>query len=283
MKNLNGFMVPITCHDEVLPLAKKNGHKRDGSVTMDEEPHIYYVEGETGYTSVTTVAHELFEKFDSIEVATKMIGRGDFRTAERYAKYQRLAEEAKTSGQLVEMIVESWDAYGKSQAALGTAMHRYIELHANGLPSEDDVKIESCPERQYYHEYTKKIKGLGLEPYRTEWMLWDKDLKVTGSIDMIYHNPKTNTFHMVDWKRSKAIQKFGFKKGTGLCSHLPDCNFIHYSLQLNIYKYLLEKNYGLTIHDMTIVVFHPSNDTYLEFEIADMQDLVHELLTSRVV
>jgi hypothetical protein len=86
---------------------------------------------------------------------------------------------------------------------------------------------------------------------------------------------------MVDWKRSKEIKKFGFKKGLGCCSHLQDCNFVHYTIQLNIYKYILEKNYGLKITDMYIVVFHPSNDSYLEYNIANEQELIDLIVTNR--
>jgi ATP-dependent exoDNAse (exonuclease V) beta subunit len=282
MQLLNGYVVPKSCATEILPLARKNGHERDSSIAFDDAPHVYYVRGKSGFTSVTSVVHENFEEFDSVKVAKKMSNRRDFKTSNKYEKYQQLVADSNSPDELVELIVKSWQDNGAHQAALGTAMHRYIELHANALPQEDDVMLEECMERQYYHAYDKKQRGLGMEPYRTEWMLWDEELQVTGSIDMIYYNTNSKTYHMVDWKRSKEIKKVGYGRGKGACDHMHDCNYTHYSLQLNIYKYLLEKNYGVKIKDMHILVFHPSNDEAIELRIDDMQEFVIGLLYDRV-
>ncbi len=277
LKSLNGFLVPVSCSAELLPLNEKNAHPRDKMIAFDEGPHVYYVKGETGYTSVTAVVHENFEHFDALGVATTMVQRADFKKAARYAQYHTMAAEATTQEELVATIIKSWDDNGREQAAHGTAMHRFIELTLNGIPTP----AVDCVERQHYQEYAKQQAAAGLVPYRTEWMLWDEELKITGSIDAIYYKPSMGTYHMVDWKRSKEIKWFGFKKGRGLCSHLQDCNFVHYTLQLNTYKYLLEKNYNLQIADMHIVVLHPSNESFLELPVADQQALVHKLITSR--
>ena len=45
-----------------------------------------------------------------------------------------------------------------------------------------------------------------MTPYRTEWMIWDKDHKLAGSIDMIFEN-EDGTLSIYDWKRSKEIKK----------------------------------------------------------------------------
>jgi nucleoside-diphosphate-sugar epimerase len=39
-----------------------------------------------------------------------------------------------------------------------------------------------------------------------EWMIFDEDLKLAGSIDMVYENPD-GTLSIYDWKRSKDISK----------------------------------------------------------------------------
>ena len=270
-KLVNGYLVPATCSSSVLPINKINAHPRDAMISFDEGPHIYYVKGQTGYTSVTTFLHRFFEEFDALSVATSMVQRSDFKKAARYAQYWKI--ESTSEEDLVAKIMQGWEENGKEQAGLGTLMHEYIELCANGLatgPSDEK-------ERQYYHAYAERQAAVGMVPYRTEWMLWDEELKITGSIDMIYQH-RSGTFHMVDWKRSKEIKKFGFKKGKLCCAHLQDCNFVHYSLQLNLYKYLLEKNYGIQIADMHIVVFHPSNDSFHEFKVSDHQPIILQMI-----
>jgi hypothetical protein len=39
--------------------------------------------------------------------------------------------------------------------------------------------------------------------------------------------------------------------------HLPDCNYSHYSLQLNIYRYILESEYGYHVSGMFLGIVHP--------------------------
>jgi hypothetical protein len=60
---------------------------------------------------------------------------------------------------------------------------------------------------------------------------------------------------------------------------LPDTNFWHYALQLNIYKKILELKYGKVVTDLYLVCLHPDSTykTYdrinvpiLEKEIADL-------------
>jgi ATP-dependent exoDNAse (exonuclease V) beta subunit len=100
-----------------------------------------------------------------------------------------------------------------------------------------------------------------LKPYRTEWMIYDEECKIAGSIDMVYMN-EDGTLSIYDWKRCLSIEKTsGWNKyGIEECvNHLPDTNFWHYSLQLNIYKRILEKNYGMTISQLFLVKLHPDN------------------------
>ena len=44
--------------------------------------------------------------------------------------------------------------------------------------------------------------------------------------------------------------KTGIKKET---ADLLDCKFNHYSLQLSLYRYLLEKNYNITLDNQMII------------------------------
>jgi hypothetical protein len=59
-------------------------------------------------------------------------------------------------------------------------------------------------------------------------------------------------------------------------SELPDTNFWHYSLQLNIYKYLLEKNYKKTVKGLFLICLHPENknNSYIRLEVPDLQDKI---------
>jgi hypothetical protein len=102
----------------------------------------------------------------------------------------------------------------------------------------------------------------GFVPYRTEWLVFNDEIRLAGSIDMIYAKPG-GTFAIYDWKRSKEIKTENkYQKGLGPLSHLDDCNYWHYSLQLNNYRRLLEKFYGLVVDELALVILHPNNKSY---------------------
>jgi hypothetical protein len=71
------------------------------------------------------------------------------------------------------------------------------------------------------------------------------------------------TLSIYDWKRCKSVDKFVTYNqfALGPVSHLPDTNFWHYSIQLNTYKLIIERNYGYTIKGMYLVCIHPDLDT----------------------
>ena len=122
-----------------------------------------------------------------------------------------------------------------------------------------------------------------LKPYRTEWMVWDRELKFAGSIDMVFENPD-GTLMIYDWKRSKEIKKTAsfLKFSTTECiEHLPDTNYWHYSLQLNTYKALIERNYGKKVTDMYLVCLYPDNKDFQMWKVPDLQEEVNDLFELR--
>ena len=64
--------------------------------------------------------------------------------------------------------------------------------------------------------------------------------------------------------------------------HLDNCNYIHYSLQLNTYRWFLETLYGLEIGDMYIVIFHPNNKNYVRYRLPRLDVEVVEMLECRL-
>jgi hypothetical protein len=149
-----------------------------------------------------------------------------------------------------------------------------------------EIEHDESPEFDYFLKFEKDHEKK-LTPYRTEWMVYHEDLKLSGSIDMVFQNKK-GELEIYDWKRSKAIEydfdipRYAKYALTPCISHFPDKNYWHYSLQLNVYKYILESKYGKKITKMCLVCLHPNNATktyevhevrHLETEIADLMEL----------
>ncbi len=61
--------------------------------------------------------------------------------------------------------------------------------------------------------------------------------------------------------------------------HLPDCQGVHYRLQLNAYRYILEKYYGRRVSAMRVVCTHPDNgDQAFVDEVPVMQEEVEAMM-----
>ena len=133
---------------------------------------------------------------------------------------------------------------------------------------------KSC--REYFLHFVREHPDL--KPYRTEWMIFDEELKLAGSIDMVYENPD-GTLTIYDWKRSKDITKVnGWKKCAinPLIGYMPDSNFWHYALQLNTYKAILERKYDKQVTKLCLVRLHPDNEENT-FELIDVPILTREI------
>ena len=81
-------------------LAKKNSHPRDESITFDEGPHIYTINGNSDFTSVTTFCHALFKEFDAEGILDKIFSRKPVK--EKYRDETRESLKAKWEKNRVE-------------------------------------------------------------------------------------------------------------------------------------------------------------------------------------
>jgi hypothetical protein len=245
-------------------LSQTNHHARDDRITFIDEGHIYNVDGDTGFTSVTTFVHHFFTPFDATKVISSM---------KKSSKW----ETNRYFGMTDQEILDAWEANRNTSAASGTSMHHQIELFYNGL-EYNTTDLEK--EWEYFTEFNK---GFGLTPYRTEWYVFDEENRLAGSIDMMYRSGDNDTdLVIVDWKRTAELKKFNpFQDSLFPLQHLPDCNYTHYCLQLNTYRYILQKHYGKRITAMYLIVIHPSNKSYQKHEVPVMEDEIRMMLEAR--
>lgn len=247
-------------------LKEKNPHVRDSRISFIDSTHTYYIDGSSdGYISSTTLVHSLFPHFDADLVISKMM---------KSKKWPNSPYFGRTPCE----IKKGWDNNRDSAASAGTAMHENIEMFYNAEPYEKNTK-----EFRLFSEYNSDHSNL--VPFRTEWEIFDEEAMVAGSIDMIYKDPDNpGCIIVADWKRSKEIKMFNkWQKGTDpLTRHLDDCNYVHYSLQLALYKNILEKKYNQTVTDTFLVILHPNQDKYLKLKTLDMDTVVQDILNRRM-
>ncbi len=248
-------------------LSNKNSHPRDKLVTFEEIGHKYTVDGNDDYMSVTTWNHIHFEEFNPVAAINCM------------RKGKKWNETHEMFGKTNEEIKEIWRKKGEVASDAGTGMHFDIECFYNNItPKNESIEFK------YFLNFHNKIKKM--KAYRTEMIVWDKILKLCGSIDMIYEH-EDGRVSIYDWKRCKNIKTNGFRGKTSKTeeiSHLPDSNFWHYSLQLNTYKYLLEKNYNKVVKGMYLICLHPNNENknYLKYKVPVLKDEINDLMNLRL-
>ena len=255
---------PLT--PDINHLARLNAHPRDKRITFDPIPHTYTIDGDPSvkYTSVTTWNHSHFEEFD----ADAIIG---------YMMRSKKWPESKYYGKSADEIKAGWDTNRDEAAAAGTAMHYDIECYYNKCPREN-----TSTEYEYFKQFLEDYPHL--EPYRTEWTIFREELRLYGSIDMVFRNKKDGTFSIYDWKRCREIKKTDRKCSTNpIIKHIPDTNYWHYCLQLNTYKAILESKYDLKIYDMYLVCLHPENKnkSYQRIMVINMESDIKKLFDQR--
>ena len=233
--------------------------EQDTKLSFEPKEHIYIYNGERNLIPVSTVINYFFESFDSIGLSEKV---------------------AKRDGKEQSEVLEEWDCKGCESREVGTFMHTQIESYFSGKPMVDQTifsykgnyininkKVSIKDEITYF---TNFLRNINIKPFRTEWHIFDLELGIAGTIDLICRNG--NGFDMYDWKRSRKASpnETVWRNGKNGLNHVPDINYYHYAIQQNLYRYILEKNYGIVINNMSIVVLHPIYNDYRKYVIPKM-------------
>lgn len=237
-------------------LKKKNPHDRDGYIHFNKISHSYSTNRVPSFRTSTQVSSLPFSPFNMNEVA------------------KRCSQSKKYLGKSTSQIKKGWELARRN----GELLHRTIEIGLN----KGEVAVDERIEYEFNHvmEWYKKKQENGWAAYRTEWVVYDESLKVAGTIDAVFQDSE-GQFHLVDWKRCKSINRHSYRnarcKMQGF-THVLDCNYNKYALQLNIYRYILERNYGIKIATMRIVNFHPNFENHQEYMVPEMRQEVECLL-----
>ena len=232
----------------------------DNNISLDEELHKYNLVNrpEISFTSVTTYVEYFFEGFDAKKIATKLV-----------------RSHPKYSNHTVESLMRKWT----ETADYGTKVHNEIEQWFKKDREPKDIKAKNG--RDWLERYRVRAD---MDIF-SEVIVYSTELSIAGTIDILARDNTTDEYGIIDWKTSKKIEKSSYNNKMGTHSstkHVMDCNFNHYSLQLSLYRYILEKFYGLKIRNQLIA--HLKDDSvdaivtpYMKDEIIAMLDYREEI------
>lgn len=222
------FQVPI--RDSILPLELTNSHPNDAFVQFFEKDHKYFAFDIPMEYSVTTLIGRYFEKFEALKIAEKMI------SGSKWPREGYLHQDGQPYS--LEDILKQWESIGLFSRNRGTWMHYNIESYLNGLSPAS----QQMPEfEQFLDFYNSHIVARNMKPFRTEWRIASKELRIAGCVDFICQLPD-GTFEIVDWKRAKDLQdKLTNNYGRKAKLTISSFDFFKHSLVYYIFEILLER------------------------------------------
>lgn len=176
--------------------------------------HVYEsVNGDScKWTSVTSAISLLHKKFDESIVYKNV---NDYRS--KWYKMDPIE------------VLKIWKGENIRSTMTGSAFHKLME--DGEVAGIDNSKTENG----------WKIAGNQVltDGVYTELLTYHPIFAICGQVDRV--EVRNGVIKIDDWKTNKEIKYEGFNKQMMFSplDHLPDCNFVHYALQLSMYMYLL--------------------------------------------
>ena len=246
-----------------------------GKYTFIEDGHYYLCNGKRVGISTTGLIAQYEQKFDSDIISQQV---------------------ANKRGVSQEKVLEEWRIENLHSTIKGSFIHEFAQslweskeckFDYSKIPKEIDIDrlkndiAKLIPQAiNFYNDYKDIYELIGCEIY-----LGDEEYDECGATDQMMLNKNTGEIVIIDYKTNKKIEYESFKHKKMLVPlhEFDDCNYIHYSFQLNDYKYKFEKNTNLKVSETFIVYFNINADNYEIIKPLNMENEVKEILEIRRV
>ena len=250
-----------------MPGTSRAKHPKGITIDFFEDTHKYIsvINGkEVSYISGTSFIHKFFKPFDA-----------DGKIARRCAEKE---------GVSVDEIKAKWAKAGRDASTLGTKIHECCEDVF--LNREKFRNTPSNDKEQHMMDNAIKIAKriyTGCDILGVEKIVFSPSLRIAGTIDLLARSTKTGEYLIIDHKTNKSIDTEDKWNNYALSpiSHLHDVNYIHYSLQLNLYKYLLKRE-GYVPKDAKFRMYlnHITEQKADIIEVFDMESEIKDMMIS---
>jgi len=213
-------------------------HPSGCKIKFDEANHIYTIDN-TRLNSVTKICKRYKHRFEFEKIL------------DSYCRKHNLNKKHVRS---------EWNSKRELAVDLGNACHAYAESLIDNVTISNRNKY-----KDYYIQIKKKIKQdlKNYDKLMAECIVAYIDKKIAGTIDIL--KLKDKTIVIGDWKTNETI-KMSNSWNTMLppFQYLDDCDFNTYRLQLNIYRYILEKENYYPGYSYEMVLHHVKKDRIVD-------------------
>ena len=244
------------------------------AITFVEKTHEYFISDKKAKNpSVTGIIKRFKTPFDVESAARRVSAR---------------------TGDPLDIVKLGWELNNKTSTSLGSILHKYIENSYGNkkIPIEKDLLSASLGETEkqlildslpilitQVKDFLKNTKHI--HSVRNELVIGDiDDTEICGMVDLLGYNSETDSYEILDFKTNKKIlDKSPYKQFLkDPFNEMSDTEIGQYTIQLNVYQYILSKYTSLNITKRKIVWFNAKNETYKIFELEDIQDKIIQMI-----
>lgn len=255
-----------------MPGTSRAKHPKGYEIEFFEDTHKYVsvINGkEISYTSGTGVIHAYFPPFDPSGEITKRC--------------------ALREGITVEELKAKWKAKGHASCRFGTRVHECcedIELgrgehELRNRPQDAREEIVFKHAVNMARRFRQQLDILGVEK-----IVFSPELQIAGTIDLFARSKKTGDWLIIDHKTNQSIERENKWNNFALTpiEHVPDNNYSHYGLQLNLYQYLLQREGYVPKRSKFKLFLNHITETGAELiELPDMQLEIRDIVLEHML
>lgn len=240
--------------------------KTSNLVYLEPIKHQYHhrITGEI-FKSVTTVISSIEHKFDVDGVAESIAKQRD--------------DDPKKNPDYIGMskdrIINYWQEINDAANEYGTHVHEVVEkylLNDKWYFPDNEFDLQVC--RAY--DELKLDEGVCLYPER---VLFSEEYKLAGTSDLVI-DIDNEYFTVGDYKTNKVFNFFSpFKQMLKKpFSHLQDCQFVVYTLQLSVYALMYEVETGKKCCELYALHFNKETKKFRKINLMYMRHEAETLL-----
>lgn len=250
--------------DNISRTKKIKSATLQNNIAFEDDTHTYHhPKDETGnaqYISVTT----LIDRFFPFDI-------------DRY-----IQGKAERQGRSEDEVLDEFLKLRDEAAERGTFLHQQIENFFTGKEYDKNSKEFTM----FIQFYNNIVIPQGFEFIEAEKRILLDEYNIAGTVDAIFKKTNKDEYLIFDWKRSKNLvvdghpKKYGYSYALSELGHLDNSSYYQYALQQNIYKYILEKKYNMSISSMNLIVLHENFDRFYRVPLNKLDKEISFILNS---
>tara|TARA_R110000851_G_scaffold81788_2_gene179455 strand:- start:121 stop:1047 length:927 start_codon:yes stop_codon:yes gene_type:complete len=220
-------------------------------LVLNEKDHVYTING-----NKLTSTSKYISQFEATSFNPHIISHGVTRGQNKKVYEQRPYLSELSSEFLLNknQVLVRYKLMADQAIAMGNRVHYFSEMYPFFIKAH-------CDQEDAVFQWFKKYLGPDSKYVYigSELRIFDPNTQKGGTIDLLLYNTKTKKLVICDWKTNHKSLLMGYKgqKLTGPFSHLINCPYTKYSLQLSDYKNMIEMNTDFEVEDMFIIHLYP--------------------------